>query len=150
MGAALALSNLAADNGNVLATANFGVPRLHKQKSVNAGYYRPRLQVDAVKIVQQSHRFSSFHRPATLVQRLIVSVERGCGVTFSIDDFELTLRSRLVVTNGLDRALQLAVVDRGGKYALATITNPFRQSRSAPAKFGAYGDLAQSFCFARK
>ena len=55
MGAALALSNLAADNGNVLATANFGVPRLHKQKSVNAGYYRPRLQVDAVKIVPVGH-----------------------------------------------------------------------------------------------
>ena len=68
--------------------------------------------------------------------------KRGGDKTIAIDNLDLSLRSRFVMVDRLDLALQLAVVDGRGQHALASVANAFGQRGGSPAEFGANSDLS--------
>src|SRR5206468_12957811 len=128
---------------DVLALRDRRAPDLRDDDAVDARAHRPRCEIEPVEIVQVADGGAALDALATAQDRLVVTGEWRYRETRAIDHLDHALRAVGVVADRLDLAVELAVVDGGGRHAVAAETHARRTDGAAPAELAADRDLAQ-------
>ena len=89
----------------MLAAWNWSDPGLSEDDSVNSCDDRPRLHIDVIEVVQVADDVTRRDSRPTFEHCFIMAVEWCDCKTGSIDHFQFTLRSRLMVCDWFDVAL---------------------------------------------
>ncbi len=137
-----------AHDDNMLTAHDGGGPGLGDDDPVYTRHSRPREHVDVIEIVQVAHDVARPNFAAAVDDWLVVPGERRHGEAGAVDHFRFALRAGAVVSDRLDLAAQLTVMNGGGQHALPRIAHAFRVHRLAPAKLRADGDFSQPLGFA--